>query len=330
MPNQNFLTGNRSAELEARRAKRQRLAENSDDSDEAASRLLAERQAQKETRGGKSAAAKRPKPKKAYIPEKNSGSYALLVGLLLHLPDYLQQPLPPLNTDDPEAHDVREDHIMQHLMRCQLTKSDLMSAANDHCRVSMFASENGGFHTGWSAMKTLNTKELVLRRGNPPRFHLSREGYQCAVSVWQAANAEKGFPHVNVPIEAMGGFQYAVPPADAQAGPGPRTAAAHAARRTDGGDGYSALAGPSRSRPTRAENAYRPILDDLDFLDDAPHTTNDYDCDVQQPNLAPGRRDADYTSKDTDPAPILDSSTVKGLQFWYIGKSCSKLECTAY
>lgn len=297
------------------------MAENSEDSDEAASRLLAERQAQKKTRGGKSAAPKDPKPKKAYVPEKNSGSYALLVGLLLCLPDYLQQPLPPLNTDDPEAHDVREDHVMQHLMRCQLTKSDLMSAANDHCRVSMFASENGGFHTGWSAMKTLNTKGLVLRRGNPPRFHLSREGHQCAVSVWQAANADKGFPHVNVPIEAMGGFQYAVPPANAQAGPGPRTAAAHAAGRANGSGEYSPFAGHNGSRSKRAENAYLPTLDDMDFLDDAPLPLKDYDYDVQQRNLASGKRDLDYTTSDKDPTPTLDSCTVKGLQFWYIGKS---------
>lgn len=305
--------------MEARRAKRQRIAENSEDSDAAVSRELTERRAQKKTRGGKSAAPKAPKVKKAYVPEKNSGSYALLVGLLMQLPDYLQQPLPPLNTDDPEAEDVREDHITQHLLRCQLTKSDLMSAASDHCRVSMFTSETGGFHTGWSAMKTLETKELVKRRGNPHRFHLTREGYQCAVSVWQAANAERGFPPVTVPIEAMGGFQFALPSANAQAGPGPRTTAAHAAGRVNGSARPATTAAASGSRAKRPETAYAPILDDLDF-DDFPLPPEDFGDGDQQ-----YQHQGTSAAVGSNAAPTLDSRTVKGLQFWYIGKSWSKL-----
>lgn len=317
--------GSRAAELEARRLKRQRLAENDDDSDTAVSQLLAERQAQKKTRGGKTAA---PKVKKAYVPERKSGSYALLVGLLLALPDYLQQPLPPLNTADPEAEDVREDHIMQHLLKCQLTKSDLMSAASDHCRISMFTSENGGFHTGWNSMKTLVSKDLVTRRGNPPRFHLTREGYKCAVSVWHAANEETGgLPPVQVPIQAMGGFQFALPPVNAQAGPDPSTVATHAASRAVNPARSTMSGGASAPRSKRPDNAYVPVIDDMDFLDDFP-SPDDYQLGREPPVSAASRhRGSDLIEEDVMsfadamPSATLESRTVEGLQFWYIGKS---------
>jgi hypothetical protein len=311
-----FCSGNRAAELEARRLKRQRLADNSDDDNDAAvAALLADRQAQKKTRGGKTAA---PKVKKAYVPEKNSGSYALLVGLLLRLPEHLQQPLLPLNTDSQEAQDIRDDHITQHLLRCQLAKSDLMSAASDHCRVSMFTSENGGFHTGWNSMKTLATKELVLRKGNPPRFHLTMEGYKCAVSVWQAANADAGLPSVAVPIEAMGGVDFAGAGMNAQAGPGPRTAAA-SSRATTGGATASGSAARSK------ETAYVPVIDEMDFMDDFP-PMDDFRLSQDVVPVASTSRRGPRLGEDENvgfagaEAPTMASRTVEGLQFWYIGE----------
>jgi hypothetical protein len=277
---------------------------------------LIERQAPKKTRGGGSAAApaakKAPAPraKKAYVPEKASGAYALLVGLLLRLPDYLQQPLPPLNSTDQEAEDVREDHIMRHLMASQLTKSDLMNEASEHCRVSMHTSENGHWATGWTAMKSLITKELVAKKGNPARYHLTREGYTCALGVWTGANAESGgFPAVSVPIEAMGGFRYALPPQQpqsSQAGPGPSTMA-YTANRQAAVVRPSVTAGQSSSRAKHATDiAYMTTIDDMDIQDDFPAFYDDAPVS--------GSNGGSSTMQN------LESRTAEGLQFWYISR----------
>lgn len=100
---------------------------------------------------------------KTYIPAFRSGPYAILMAFQRkeQEPDY----------------------------RGYMTKTELMQEAQSFCDTS-FAKPDAASsaHTAWSSMKSLNNKELVLKRGNPPQFFLSPAGRELAQKLAIAEN----------------------------------------------------------------------------------------------------------------------------------------------
>lgn len=85
--------------------------------------------------------------KKMYIPKIRSGAFAILIALLLRLP--LESQRIPLHPDEGGLEDVVD------LKHGWMSKSELVAEAQEYCDVSMNQSENGGHHTGYSAMSGL-------------------------------------------------------------------------------------------------------------------------------------------------------------------------------
>jgi crossover junction endonuclease MUS81 len=96
--------------------------------------------------------------KRPYVPVFQSGPYAILLALYM-LPD---EPI---------------------------TKSRLISVAQDFCSSSFTQAEGNKSYTAWSSMKTLVTKELVLEQGNPKRYILSEEGRELAAKLQRASSS---------------------------------------------------------------------------------------------------------------------------------------------
>ncbi|XP_045111485.1 crossover junction endonuclease MUS81-like isoform X6 [Portunus trituberculatus] len=87
---------------------------------------------------------KRSRTKNCYIPVLRSGAYALLMTL----------------------HQACFKSHYQGFMK----KEELVAAAQPLCDVSLSKPDHvGSYYTGWSAMKTLTKKGLVLRQSHPPR-----------------------------------------------------------------------------------------------------------------------------------------------------------------
>ncbi|KAK6903081.1 hypothetical protein I203_108343 [Kwoniella mangroviensis CBS 8507] len=106
----------------------------------------------------KKKARKASKPK-AYIPAKGSGSYGILMSLVLAIDN------PQINT------------------QVFLTKSEVIRGAQDYCDSSYDHSEKGTYFTAWSGMKTLVNKGYVYVTGNPHKYCLTEEGYDVAVTM---------------------------------------------------------------------------------------------------------------------------------------------------
>ncbi|KAL1411098.1 Crossover junction endonuclease mus81 [Vanrija albida] len=100
---------------------------------------------------------KATKPK-AYIPQRGSGAYGLLLGLLLAI-------------DDPGN------------IQNWMTKGELTRAAQAYCDSSYDHSERGGYATAWNGMKTLVGKGYALVMGSPHRYCLTEDGYDVAVTL---------------------------------------------------------------------------------------------------------------------------------------------------
>ncbi|KAI8621465.1 hypothetical protein BC830DRAFT_1163692 [Chytriomyces sp. MP71] len=105
-----------------------------------------------------------PAPKRSrrveYVPKYRSGAWAILVSLK-HGPTFMN-------------------------------KHEIIKAGQDHADKPLDAPAAGGntMYTGWSSMKTLKEKELVIAQGNPPQFSLTEEGH-CLVDRMLASAANR-------------------------------------------------------------------------------------------------------------------------------------------
>ncbi|WRT67289.1 uncharacterized protein IL334_004256 [Kwoniella shivajii] len=126
---------------------------------------------------------------KAYIPARGSGSYGILMSLVLAIDN------PQINT------------------QVFLTKSEVIRGAQEYCDSSYDHSEKGTYFTAWSGMKTLVNKGYVYVTGNPHKYCLTEEGYEVAVTMRnlrpEFSNLEK-LPFLHIP--AVGGSNTQVIP----------------------------------------------------------------------------------------------------------------------
>ncbi|WWC69301.1 uncharacterized protein I206_103239 [Kwoniella pini CBS 10737] len=96
---------------------------------------------------------------KTYIPARGSGSYGILLSLVLAIEN------PEINT------------------QVFLTKSEVIRGAQEYCDSSYDHSEKGTYFTAWSGMKTLVNKGYVYVTGNPHKYCLTEEGYEVAAAM---------------------------------------------------------------------------------------------------------------------------------------------------
>lgn len=89
---------------------------------------------------------------KAYIPQRGSGPYGILIGLLLSISN------------------------PQDTIQVFLTKGELIRAAQPYSDSSYDHSERGNFATAWNGMKTLTSKGYVIVQGSPSRYCLTEDG----------------------------------------------------------------------------------------------------------------------------------------------------------
>lgn len=101
---------------------------------------------------------RKPAQPKVYIPQRGSGAYGLLLGLLLSIED-------PSNIQN------------------WMTKGELTRASQAYCDSPYDHSERGGYHTAWNGMKTLVNKGYTLVMGSPHRYCLTEDGYDVAVTL---------------------------------------------------------------------------------------------------------------------------------------------------
>ncbi|XP_044258187.1 crossover junction endonuclease MUS81 isoform X2 [Tribolium madens] len=92
---------------------------------------------------------KRSKPKE-YIPLPGSGAFAILLTLY--------------------------EKSLESNYQGYLTKADVIKYGQHLCNVSFTKAGPDTRYTGWSSMKTLLEKKLVVKQGNPAKFSLTEEG----------------------------------------------------------------------------------------------------------------------------------------------------------
>lgn len=118
--------------------------------------------------------AKIPKKKKTsnnsskhreYIPQKNSGPYALLVTLY-------------------------KDYVNEN-SKGFMTKSDLLLSAQPLCNSSFTVPDTNSHYTAWSSMSTLINKNLVHKHGNPSKYELTNAGAELANKLGLANDIEE-------------------------------------------------------------------------------------------------------------------------------------------
>ncbi|WVQ98892.1 hypothetical protein IAU59_006023 [Kwoniella sp. CBS 9459] len=114
--------------------------------------------------------ARKPSKPKTYIPAQGSGSYGILMSLVLAI-------------DQPEIN-----------TQVFLTKTEVIRGAQEYCDSSYEHSERGTYFTAWSGMKTLVNKGYVYVTGNPHKYCLTEEGYEVAVAV---RNLRPEFAHMD-------------------------------------------------------------------------------------------------------------------------------------
>ncbi|WVF72028.1 hypothetical protein IAT40_006840 [Kwoniella sp. CBS 6097] len=114
--------------------------------------------------------ARKPSKPKTYIPAQGSGSYGILMSLVLAI-------------DQPEVN-----------TQVFLTKTEVIRGAQEYCDSSYEHSEKGTYFTAWSGMKTLVNKGYVYMMGNPHKYCLTEEGYEVAVAM---RNLRPEFAHMD-------------------------------------------------------------------------------------------------------------------------------------
>ncbi|KAM0287683.1 hypothetical protein ACHAQH_000212 [Verticillium albo-atrum] len=116
--------------------------------------------------GEGSAAPKKTRKPKPYVPAYRSGAYALVLALST----------------------LSEDATVG------MTKADLIEKAQEHSDSSFTApSDPTKFYTAWNSMKTLLDKEFVYERGRPlRRYALTDEGWEVARRIKQTTGGSAG------------------------------------------------------------------------------------------------------------------------------------------
>lgn len=113
-----------------------------------------EKRTEPEEEGNEPPVTKKKRTIKAYVPTYRSGAYALILAIT-----------------DPTA-------------RESMTKADLVRLAEAHCDASFEVStEQRGYYTAWTSMKTLIDKELVVKRGSPPKYSVTDAGIEVATRI---------------------------------------------------------------------------------------------------------------------------------------------------
>lgn len=95
---------------------------------------------------------KRAVAPKIYIPQKGSGAYGILIGLL-------QQVEKPEET-----------------IQVFMTKNEIIRVAQPYSDSSYEHAERGGYQTAWNGIKTLINKGYVFVSGSPHKYCLTEEG----------------------------------------------------------------------------------------------------------------------------------------------------------
>ena len=126
---------------------------------------------QKKTKGASSTSTKK---KQKYVPQKNSGAYAILIALY-------------------------QDYTSPSSVG-YLNKDDLMRNAQPFANKSFSIPEKGTYYTAWSSMATLMDKDLVRKYSHPPKFELTDKGIELAARMENSRKLETGSttPTVNV------------------------------------------------------------------------------------------------------------------------------------
>lgn len=100
---------------------------------------------------GTAVTTKRQRKEKRYIPTYRSGAYAILICMY------------------------------EHFMRGELymTKFEIQERAQQYADSSMIETEPGKkYHTAWTAMSSLITKEFVVKMGMPAKYSLTDDGQE--------------------------------------------------------------------------------------------------------------------------------------------------------
>lgn len=92
------------------------------------------------------------KKKRRYVPKRRSGAYAILLGLL--------------------------ENSSQ---RGGSSKNEIVALAHKYCDLTFHSNPTTrDFHSGWSAIKTLLSRALVVEEGRPKKYLLTEEGEEMA------------------------------------------------------------------------------------------------------------------------------------------------------
>lgn len=104
--------------------------------------------------------------KKDYIPLYRSGPYAVLISLL------------------------KERHLNPYC-----SKREILQIGQPYCDAIM---DEGQFDALTGALKTLLTKELIIKRGNPSKYSLTDSGIELARKIWESGEQRKSAPPLPV------------------------------------------------------------------------------------------------------------------------------------
>lgn len=193
------------------------------------------------------------KPPKRYLPKKNSAPYAILITL------------------------YREYMLGKEFMMRQ----ELIDAAESSGLATMPIEPNKGVvpprygggpqysYSGWSSMKTLIDKGLVVKKSNPAKYMLTEEGQKTAQEC--QGRAGLGPADYNVPLPAN-----EVPPVNVRQGP----------VRTE-------RATTSRARPSKTKSSQRATIVDVNKLKTMGYKEEDIQAAVNEATATRGLQDSD-------------------------------------
>uniref|UniRef100_A0A0D9VA68 Crossover junction endonuclease MUS81 n=1 Tax=Leersia perrieri TaxID=77586 RepID=A0A0D9VA68_9ORYZ len=126
---------------------------------------------------------------KRYVPQKNSAAYAILITLYR-------------GTSSEKSHMLRQELIDA------TEKSGLSRTAigpdKSKAKPGAFASSQKDWYNGWSCMKTLTSKGLVAKSGNPAKYMITEEGKVTACDCLSRSGLDDhAVPHISNAAPSM-------------------------------------------------------------------------------------------------------------------------------
>ena len=114
----------------------------------------------------KSTSRKQTIKQRPYIPSYRSGAYAIIMTLLM---------------------ESQKDYFCGYM-----TKREIIEKAQIYCDAPFVSTGPGKFYSGWTAMKTLLEKNLVIKEGSSAhtRYYLSKEGGELARRLKEASDSK--------------------------------------------------------------------------------------------------------------------------------------------